>query len=86
MGAFNYEQDVELLNDLLVGEFCYGDDGENAEIREVYYDYDENRMCINIRQDDGIEYSGLSLYGFLDSIDADEDTMERVKEILDDYS
>lgn len=79
-------KDLKLLRDLLIGEFCFGDDGENAEIKNVWYNTDDDRMYIDILQEDGVEYQGIILAYYLDEIDTDKETLERVKDILENYS
>ena len=81
VGLYSNQQLVDILSDLLVGEFCYGDDGENAEITAVYLDND-NHILFDIRQDDGIDYIGFRLDYYMDAIETDEETMQRVTSIL----
>lgn len=78
----NVEENVELLKSLLIGEHCFGDDGENATISNVHYAKLMDKILIDIKQENGASYVGFDLANYLDSIDTDDETMDRVREIL----
>lgn len=69
------------IQSLLVGAFCFGDDGEDAEV--ISFWVDRNRIpMIEIRQDDGIEYT-FPLAEYLGSIELEQDEMEEIEDYLD---
>lgn len=80
----NKNEIVKKLSDLLVGEAAFGDDGEPAIITGIYRSpRSEDRIFVDIRQDDGIRYQGFDLFNFLDAIDTDDDTINETKNLLD---
>ncbi len=70
------------VRDILVGAYCYGDDGEPARITNVYLDGEY--AYVDILQDDGVPYNRLELNTFLDAIELDDDEYDVVDQFLAD--
>ena len=70
------------VRDILVGAYCYGDDGEPATVTNVYPDGES--IAVDIMQDDGVPYYRLELNTFLDSIELDDDEYDVVDQFLAD--
>ena len=72
----------EDVKQILVGAYCYGDDGEPAEVTRVYMD--NGYPVVDIQQEDGVAYYRLELNTFLDSIELDDAEYDVVDQYLAD--
>lgn len=76
-----YDSILDELSYILVGAFCYGDDGENAEIDKVFFGRNYVPM-IQYTQEDGCVYT-VDLPGYLGAIDIPERDMKIVERDLE---
>lgn len=73
--------EFDAISDILVGAFCFGDDGENAEIDKVFIGRNGIPM-IQFTQEDGRFYIE-ELAGYLGAIDLSDDDREFIESYLD---
>lgn len=67
---------------ILVGAFCYGDDGENARITDVSFDA-EGIPTIKFIEDETGRFYFERLDGYLDAIELDKDDREFIEDYLE---
>ena len=72
----------EEVKQILIGAYCYGDDGEPAEVKDVYMN--NGYPVVDIQQEDGVAYYQLELNTFLDSIELDDEQYNIVDQYLTD--
>ena len=72
----------EDVKQILLGAYCYGDDGEPASVSNVYMD--NGYPVVDIQQEDGVVYYGLELNTFLDSIELEDEDYDIVDQYLAD--
>ena len=70
------------IRSILVGAFCYGDDGENARITDVSFDA-EGIPTIKFIEDETGRFYFERLDGYLDAIELDKDDREFIEDYLE---
>ena len=70
------------IRSILVGAFCYGDDGENARITDVSFDA-EGIPTIKFTEDETGRFYFERLDGYLDAIELDKDDREFIEDYLE---
>jgi len=69
------------IQSILIGAFCFGDDGENAEITQFWTDRNGIPM-IHFVQEDGLEFD-FPLADYLGSIELEQDEIDEVEDYLE---